>query len=500
MSPSRENAGQSERWLSLAANLTSPELTHQCRWSNANLKESLGTPTGSVTGPEKAGDCRSFWMQDWIRRQRHPQSSFCETPDGEEAESQTQMLQQNACSWHEVFSPSEQRPYVVPPLRCQAQWTVRGQERSVYLFASSGVRSTMSDNDQQHCDYATPALMTMKQGLNEQGNGTKTLTGCLYYPLLTTEPEIASKNLQFSACAPNEVSRLSQHGQLNTPFPREGSPNRIETESPFQKSLISDNYAGGGVPCQFRIVPGDNTTLNPDCHGLPTPSTFTDSTLLDWPVAEPVYTETFPWMLDQPSGDEQDNDRIKMPHMTTQDGEAGLSPLYSDQYSPHSLFSSNMYNTPETTLAPSETELSTTIDQAYIPAFPSPEDAGRSSYVLDQSSSAFFMEQTTTTTTTTSTMAADRKPDDETQNHRQQTGVKPIPHRSRSRDAFLIQCKRRGMSYKDIKKIGGFEEAESTLRGRFRTLTKRKELRVRKPQWQEKDVRAKNLTELDAQN
>jgi len=62
----------------------------------------------------------------------------------------------------------------------------------------------------------------------------------------------------------------------------------------------------------------------------------------------------------------------------------------------------------------------------------------------------------------------------------------PIP--SNTRNAFLIECKRRGLSYKDIKRLGGFKEAESTLRGRFRTLTKTKEQRVRKPQWEERDV------------
>ncbi|KAL2831814.1 hypothetical protein BDW59DRAFT_181803 [Aspergillus cavernicola] len=58
-----------------------------------------------------------------------------------------------------------------------------------------------------------------------------------------------------------------------------------------------------------------------------------------------------------------------------------------------------------------------------------------------------------------------------------------------SRNAFLLDCKHRGYSYKDIKRIGGFKEAESTLRGRFRTLTKAKEQRVRKPQWLDNDVR-----------
>ncbi|KAE8365868.1 hypothetical protein BDV27DRAFT_171368 [Aspergillus caelatus] len=71
---------------------------------------------------------------------------------------------------------------------------------------------------------------------------------------------------------------------------------------------------------------------------------------------------------------------------------------------------------------------------------------------------------------------------------RGQGASKQIACHSDGRDAFLVECKRRGLSYKDIKRIGGFKEAESTLRGRYRTLTKSKEQRVRKPQWQEKDI------------
>lgn len=59
---------------------------------------------------------------------------------------------------------------------------------------------------------------------------------------------------------------------------------------------------------------------------------------------------------------------------------------------------------------------------------------------------------------------------------------------SEKRNAFLIESKRHGLSYKDIKRLGGFKEAESTLRGRFRTLTKTKDQRVRKPRWHDKDV------------
>ena len=60
--------------------------------------------------------------------------------------------------------------------------------------------------------------------------------------------------------------------------------------------------------------------------------------------------------------------------------------------------------------------------------------------------------------------------------------------RNNTKNALLIEWKERGMSYKDIKARGGFEEAESTLRGRYRTLTKPKEERVRRPEWSDRDV------------
>lgn len=61
--------------------------------------------------------------------------------------------------------------------------------------------------------------------------------------------------------------------------------------------------------------------------------------------------------------------------------------------------------------------------------------------------------------------------------------------RQESKDRFLVRSKLAGMSYKEIRKAGSFSEAESTLRGRFRTLTKEKEARVRRPEWEENDVR-----------
>ena len=57
-----------------------------------------------------------------------------------------------------------------------------------------------------------------------------------------------------------------------------------------------------------------------------------------------------------------------------------------------------------------------------------------------------------------------------------------------AKDDYLQEARRRGLSYKEIKRRGNFTEAESTLRGRIRILSKPKEMRVRKPQWQRSDV------------
>jgi hypothetical protein len=61
-------------------------------------------------------------------------------------------------------------------------------------------------------------------------------------------------------------------------------------------------------------------------------------------------------------------------------------------------------------------------------------------------------------------------------------------HHRDAKDDYLVKSKLAGMSYKDIRRQGNFSEAESTLRGRFRTLTKHKAARVRKPEWTDNDV------------
>ncbi|KAH6620385.1 hypothetical protein C7974DRAFT_232457 [Boeremia exigua] len=56
-------------------------------------------------------------------------------------------------------------------------------------------------------------------------------------------------------------------------------------------------------------------------------------------------------------------------------------------------------------------------------------------------------------------------------------------------DETLLQMKQDGYTYKDIRKALGRKVAESTLRGRYRSLTKPRKDRLRAPKWTETDVR-----------
>lgn len=55
-------------------------------------------------------------------------------------------------------------------------------------------------------------------------------------------------------------------------------------------------------------------------------------------------------------------------------------------------------------------------------------------------------------------------------------------------DQILLDGKRSGLTYKEIRKRMPSKIAESTLRGRYRSLTKARKDRVRKPVWTKNDV------------
>lgn len=68
-----------------------------------------------------------------------------------------------------------------------------------------------------------------------------------------------------------------------------------------------------------------------------------------------------------------------------------------------------------------------------------------------------------------------------------QSSVPPTAQRIEE-DRILLEGKEKGLTYKTIRKMMQSNIAESTLRGRYRSLTKEKKDRVRKPTWTNKDV------------
>ncbi|KAF2997408.1 hypothetical protein E8E13_005380 [Curvularia kusanoi] len=78
------------------------------------------------------------------------------------------------------------------------------------------------------------------------------------------------------------------------------------------------------------------------------------------------------------------------------------------------------------------------------------------------------------------------------QSHFQTRFMAPLTDKERAQrskdDEMLLQMKRDGRTYRDIRKALGRKVAESTLRGRYRSLTKPRKERVRAPKWTETDI------------
>jgi len=72
----------------------------------------------------------------------------------------------------------------------------------------------------------------------------------------------------------------------------------------------------------------------------------------------------------------------------------------------------------------------------------------------------------------------------------QSGSIHPSPNISRSTvvDEYLLRWKRAGKTYREIRENGNYTVAESTLRGRYRNMTKERYLRVRMPKWEDTDV------------
>jgi hypothetical protein len=74
------------------------------------------------------------------------------------------------------------------------------------------------------------------------------------------------------------------------------------------------------------------------------------------------------------------------------------------------------------------------------------------------------------------------------QDHYQASTMAETQAQRKEEDLLLIEGKAQGLTYKQIREKMHVQVAESTLRGRYRSLLKPRQERVRKPVWKEKDV------------
>lgn len=136
---------------------------------------------------------------------------------------------------------------------------------------------------------------------------------------------------------------------------------------------------------------------------------------------------------------------------------------------------------------------SSTQSMSELPETPSPRQSLQPLSAIPSPSSPSPIAVSTQDTTTQCCLPSPRgslcspriKPESTSRSRTTRTGPKEL---LKEQNRLLLLWRSRGVSYKTIKERLGIDEAESTLRGRLRTLTKPKNQRLRKPQWAEEDV------------
>lgn len=366
-----------------------------------------------------------------------------------------------------------------------------------YLFTSENVKDSKSNAGLSQPARSGPAI-------NPMGFGNRDSTDGMEYKYMKNNEQ------PFTADAGVEVPHPVPVPVLDISWTDRNS------------SFVSKNEDTPSLISSFDMMdpPNEDVSL---CHGLPYLPTGISSHTVDGVVSQQSQEITFPshglwtpWptgevdLWRQQFGPEHPawsipEDLYHPWHSSASVISSGLIPSPSTQpyyspLSPHSIpvFTNNRQapstptiNEPDQEIPASIAKIEPGISSVYqggtYPVYPSSASSPglNNGAFPHQSSSGGLYHQGPTQGSTTDLGTPNSSPQSLSS---AELSIRANFHYSDSRNAFLIECKRRGLSYKDIKRLGGFKEAESTLRGRFRTLTKSKEQRVRKPKWSDTDV------------
>jgi hypothetical protein len=397
------------------------------------------------------------------------------------------MLNQHRLTEHPMSSREER--YCMPLRREDPRSTAYAQSVSPFM-ARPDINGALSSNGSTYCESGLGSLEPFDEPFTTRT--VETHTG-LVHPTPKSSVLMAANNLSFLASA-EEISPLSSFGPSGSPInsqPFSGDPSQISNTPNYDMSASYLHPRNSPLP--LSATPQDAKALAYD-HTTPWPIWKTEPTTDMWypthdfnntPDTSAWHNQnqySAPWnpVNNTYTRPEEFNESTTYPYTINN------APMFPSGLPPISPPSSlpMMHQSYPPTPAP---------NVASLEASPSYPLAPQSMYLpsthaiyLDTSFSSPPQKQTSLSPSSLSPPTSSEGPSP--QKSSEDRGIEASLHYSDERNAFLIDCKRRGLSYKDIKRVGGFKEAESTLRGRYRTLTKSKDQRVRKPKWQDKDV------------
>lgn len=379
------------------------------------------------------------------------------------------------------------------PLKTDSQHPAVYCQGTPSFMAQSDFKVALSSNGSTYCESDIESLDTFEEsfGLHPVGNHC-----CLVHPIPKSSPYAAGNNISF----------LSSHDEPSSLSSVEGPDIPLEdtfcSMQPIRSSNTSRLKIGGPPDHTHHIQPA--TSL-----GFMETKTSPYDDPLAW-SAWNTGTPSYAWFPNHSTGDLSYESSWHSPvDQTVSWAESGHLHRPEDIYDPSVQHTGGINGLP--TMLPSHSShpvtspspaihQSCTLDSAprtgAREAYPRNHFSMPQAYLssphnvysdTDSGSPHQKLPESLSPTSFTRSSPTEGGPSPR-QSGDEQTGVEANIHYSDERNAFLIDCKRRGLSYKDIKRVGGFKEAESTLRGRYRTLTKTKDQRVRKPKWQNKDV------------
>jgi hypothetical protein len=414
-------------------------------------------------------------LRDW-GRPHECRSRSLGGPSNKKPTVQRQLWKESFGYWRETFGHLEPQPHRMQPYDLQHQSVSPAQ----CLPADNGRASSIPGAACRRMASEEKCLGPTSQSFDSKSIKAEGLSPTVLHPNAKSNSHLTAND--FASFTDTDDGRMTTSGFDCTENSKDnkGLP-ELGDSSFYQEPGLMNDGADGVSPVQLKDSPDTgsvSTTEDPYLSGPASSSWPAYKVPTQWTIQhQDASPDQFPWasMSCFPNG---------MQSPSFADTEFDNPMVVNDDISGLPTLGDGLQST-ESTLAPSAcgSDFNFAFNREQAAMNSSCDFFGAPSFDSVYSDNAYRLDHPMYGTENWPSIRADGgdcRPE--------RRSLRPIPCPGDTRNAFLIECKRRGLSYKDIKKIGGFKEAESTLRGRFRTLTKSKDQRVRKPQWQPRDV------------